>query len=675
MATNLRNLKKSIANAFVGLVVSTLTLWTPATGASPYHEIGRIVAPTSATELIYSPAHNRLLVKNSSSAIVTIDLGALNSTTHLANSNFTDMSISPSGRYVFAADYGGENIGYGTPLNQSYVHRLDLSNSIWEAKTAYIAGNIQAVSDGQLILKSLDQWVTFTNNLWGAGAAVVPINTPSGSWGPAYYATAYSGDFRYDVNTARLLHGNAGLSSQEIQAFKIVGNEFSRQEGSGIYGSAQGYGGTVALATDGSAFYYGELQVDALDVTHNQRVFPEMIYAATGDIAFGNGNYYNAHTGNLLGTLGFQTTRYGLSPTGNEFWAYDSSRNMLRHFTTARPARAATRRDFDFNGRSDITWANSSTGEKLMWLMNGGTILGGGIVLTDPNWSIAHYGDFNGDGTTDLIWRNSVTGEYVMWLMDGSAILSARTLLLDPNWSVIHVGDFNGDGMADLLWRNSASGETVVWFMNGATFIGGRTLFTNPTWVVTHVADFYADGTDDLLIHDTSNGQTSIMVLLALGNNLIPITIDPVWTATHVGDFNGDGKADIVWRNSAGATALWLMNGALFGGGAGLLNDPNWQVAGVGDLNGDGKDDLLWRNTSTGETAAWLMDGPTLVSGGALLGANWQITRTGDFNGDGKADILFTNTSTGEKVMWLMNGLSPASGYLLSNDPNWSLLP
>lgn len=95
----------------------------------------------------------------------------------------------------------------------------------------------------------------------------------------------------------------------------------------------------------------------------------------------------------------------------------------------------------------------------------------------------------------------------------------------------------------------------------------------------------------------------------------------------------------------------------------------------MGDLNGDGKDDLFWRNTATGETAAWLMDGTTLVGGGALLGANWQITRTGDFNGDGKADLLFTNTSTGDKVMWLMNGLFPASGYLLSSDPNWSLLP
>ena len=58
-----------------------------------------------------------------------------------------------------------------------------------------------------------------------------------------------------------------------------------------------------------------------------------------------------------------------------------------------------------------------------------------------------------------------------------------------------------------------------------------------------------------------------------------------------------------------------------------------------------------------------------------MLGANWQIAATGDFNNDGKADILFTNATTHDKVMWLMNGLSPSAGYLLSNDPNWSILP
>jgi len=304
----------------------------PLASGSQFHEIESITAPTRAVALIYSPGYGALVIKNSASAIVTTNIATHASTTHLSTWNFTDMSMSRSGRYVFAADYGGENIGYGTPANPSYVHRLDLANNSWETKTAYIAGNIQAVSDTQIILKSSDQWVTFTNNVWAAGPAVVPVNASTPPWTPGYYAGVFYGNFRYDVNTGRLLHGNSGLSSQEIQAFNIVGNNFHIQEGSGIYGSAQGYGGSVVLATDASVFYYGKLQVDALDVTSSRRVFPEVIYAATGEIAFGDTHYYDAHTGAVLGALGFQTTVYGLNPGGADFWAYDGSTNLLRHF-------------------------------------------------------------------------------------------------------------------------------------------------------------------------------------------------------------------------------------------------------------------------------------------------------------------------------------------------------
>ena len=50
-------------------------------------------------------------------------------------------------------------------------------------------------------------------------------------------------------------------------------------------------------------------------------------------------------------------------------------------------------------------------------------------------------------------------------------------------------------------------------------------------------------------------------------------------------------------------------------------------------------------------------------------------SRHNTFNDDGKADILFANPVTGEKVMWLMDGLFSISGYLLSDNPNWSILP
>jgi hypothetical protein len=57
-----------------------------------------------------------------------------------------------------------------------------------------------------------------------------------------------------------------------------------------------------------------------------------MIYAATGDIAFGASNYYDAHTGQQVGTLGVAGKVLGLNPVGTDFWIFDASSNLLRHF-------------------------------------------------------------------------------------------------------------------------------------------------------------------------------------------------------------------------------------------------------------------------------------------------------------------------------------------------------
>lgn len=292
--------------------------------------------------------------------MITIATGT--SATHSSNYDFTDMSMSPDGRYVFSADYGGENIGYCTPLNQSYVHRFDLNDGSWSIENAVIAGDIQAASDSTFVLKSIDQWVTFTYNAWSGDAGVTQLNTNSNSAFPGYYASVYEGNFRYDYRTARLLHGNSGLSSQQIQAFKIVSDQFVMQEGTGVYGSASGYGPNVALATDGSVFYYGALAVDALDVTHTLHAYPETIYTATGDIAFGNGDFYDAHTATMLGSFPVTATVYGLNQGGTDLWLYDASANMLRHFIAVIPDGGVDAETADASEPDDASTATEDDG-------------------------------------------------------------------------------------------------------------------------------------------------------------------------------------------------------------------------------------------------------------------------------------------------------------------------
>ena len=660
-------------------VLAAGALAAPGTAALTYYDVEHFPIQPGVTKMVYSSATDALVYKDSGSAVVAVDLPTRQATLWLSNFTFTDLALSPSERYVFVADYGGENFGYSTPLNISYVHRIDLTTLGWETRSAFVAGHVQAVSDTQVVLKSLDQWVTFTNNAWGSGAALTVLNTSSGfPWDPAYYASVYFGNFQYDIRSGRLLHGNSGSSSQEIQAFRLVNNDFATQESSGIYGSAQGFGGSVVLANDGSALYYGRLQVDPLEVTHNLRAFPELILAANSKVALSATGYYDAATGNLLGLLPFVASAFAVNPTGDDFWAYDPLTSIVHHFATAPSAQARLRLGADFNAdaRNDLVWYDSATGRTALWMMNGGQPGQTANILANAAWRVAFKAGFNAGDQTDLLWHNSATGEWVIWLMNGPNFAGGGGILTDPNWNVTHVGDFNGDGKADLVWRNAATGATASWLMDGTTFVGGAGLLSDGNWRVTHVADFDGDGKSDLLWHNDVSGET---VMWLMNGTAITggwtIMNNPSWSVTHVGDFNADGRADLVWRNAAtGETAVWLMNGVAITSGTRLLNDPNWRVAHVADLNGDGSSDLVWTNASTGETAAWLMNGTALASGGRLLySADWTVVATGDYNGDGKADLLWHNTLTGSWVVWLMDGLAPTAGYTQAAPPSYVL--
>src|SRR5439155_897357 len=128
--------------------------------------------------------------------------------------------------------------------------------------------------------------------------------------------------------------------------------------------------------------------------------------------------------------------------------------------------------DFGGDGRSDILWRNQGTGENYLYPMNGTTILpseGYLRTVADLAWHIAGVGDFDGDGKADILWRNTSTGQNYIYLMNGITIGAEGYLrsVADQNWQVAGIGDFDGDGRDDILWRNSVSGENYVYPMDG----------------------------------------------------------------------------------------------------------------------------------------------------------------------------------------------------------------
>ena len=327
--------------------------------------------------------------------------------------------------------------------------------------------------------------------------------------------------------------------------------------------------------------------------------------------------------------------------------------------------------DFNGDGQMDLLWRNTVTGEGLFWLMNGSTFLSGVSLGVIPvQWQIAGAGDFNGDGKPDIVWQNTRTGERIVWLLNGTTYASSASLgTIPPAWAIAGVADFNNDGQADLLWTNTRTGELAIWLMNGTAYASSASLGSvSPQWQVASLGDYDGDGNPDILWTNTLTGERVAWLMngpsqvgtASLGTVSVAWTLHrPIVRPTPV-DFNADGNSDLIWQNaSTGARSLWLMNGPSFATGASLGVVPvAWQIATTGDFNGDGHPDILWQNTATGDRVFWLMDGTLFLSKAPLgvVPTAWSIAGSGDFNGDGQPDLVWENTATGERYIWMLSG-------------------
>jgi Ca2+-binding RTX toxin-like protein len=305
--------------------------------------------------------------------------------------------------------------------------------------------------------------------------------------------------------------------------------------------------------------------------------------------------------------------------------------DIINRFAAA-PISAA---DFNGDGKSDILWRNTNSGEAYIYQVNGFAVPSEGSVRTvSSDWQIAGTGDFNGDNKSDILWRNTNSGEAYIYQMNGLAVAtegSVRTVGTD--WQIAGTGDFNGDNKSDILWRNTNSGEAYIYQMNGLAVTTEGTVRT--------------------------------------------VGID--WKISGTGDFNGDGNSDILWRNvNSGSTYIYLINGtSVIGEGEVRQVTTDWAIEGIDDFNNDSKSDILWRNTNSGEAYIYQMNGVAVSQEGSIgtgpIGSGWNISGTGDYNGDSKADVLWRNND-GTVYGWSMDGLTRlGEGSIRQVDNSWQI--
>ena len=263
----------------------------------------------------------------------------------------------------------------------------------------------------------------------------------------------------------------------------------------------------------------------------------------------------------------------------------------------------------------------------------------GRVYIADTNDDTIRQGwpivptDFNSDGRTDIVWENTVTGNRGFWLMNGTTFASWVDVgIVSTDWHVAGTGDFNGDGQTDILWENTSTGERGCWLMNGTTFTGWAIIGGGPiSRRITGVGDFTGDGMPDLFWTDTVTGDRQIWQMIGHSQGTTyDIGIIPLeWRVGGVADFNGDGQADILWENTAtGARGFWLMNGTSFASWVGIgVISTDWHIVATADFNGDGQPDILWENSTTGDRGFWLMNGTTFSSWVdiGIISTDWHI--------------------------------------------------
>jgi hypothetical protein len=143
--------------------------------------------------------------------------------------------------------------------------------------------------------------------------------------------------------------------------------------------------------------------------------------------------------------------------------------------------------DFNADARRDILWRNTTTGNAILWQMDGLVRQAAGSIGTaDPVWQIVGINDFDGDGQADILWRHTTSGNTILWRMSGFERLAAGSIgLVLPVWQIADTSDLDGDGKADILWRNSSTGNTILWRMDGFTRLAAGSIGNvAPVWQV-----------------------------------------------------------------------------------------------------------------------------------------------------------------------------------------------
>ena len=142
--------------------------------------------------------------------------------------------------------------------------------------------------------------------------------------------------------------------------------------------------------------------------------------------------------------------------------------------------------DFNADGHPDILLQRGAGGDLYLWytgLYLANQKFGDNQLVTlkfgapvapgnpGPGWQVAAVADLDGDGKPDILFQNTATGDLYVWYMDGNFLRHGEYLSpINPGagWRLAGTADLNQDGHPDLIFQNKQTGMLAYWLMLGS---------------------------------------------------------------------------------------------------------------------------------------------------------------------------------------------------------------
>jgi kumamolisin len=297
--------------------------------------------------------------------------------------------------------------------------------------------------------------------------------------------------------------------------------------------------------------------------------------------------------------------------------------------------------DFDGDGKQDILWRNTSTGQVGIWLMNGpGPKAVANLGSPPLSWVIINTGDFDGSGKSDILWQFANTSQYGVWFMNGTQITGIQNFTI-PSYAgrICCVADFDGNGLADLVTFNRTVGAIYFWKNTGSLQFALQTAYTVSAasgWLPVGAARLNgANAPPALIWRNAITGEMAAWFMSAFTWTSVASFGNPGGDGvlSGFGDFSGDGRADMLLFNTSNrVVGFWQSNGAQQPASVSLAQaSGTWIPVGAENLDGAGNAEIIWRESATGALGAWQVNGSrwSVLIGSDMVGSAWQLQPRG----------------------------------------------